>query len=208
MHLQEQPLHPRPQLTRDRWIDLGGAWMFAYDDAGRGLTEGWPERTDIYTHTINVPYPPESPASGIGDTAYHPIVWYRRTFVVPPGDRAGRLLLHCGAVDYRAHVWVNGRFVATHEGGHTPFSVDITDALQPTDAQVVVIRAEDLPADLEQPRGKQDWQERPHVIWYHRTTGIWQPIWLEPVAPIHIAHLKWTPDLDRGMLGFALALQR
>src|SRR5229473_466532 len=114
--------HPRPQLTRPRWIDLGGVWGFAYDEAGRGLDEGWQERTDVFTRTIQVPFPPESPISGLGDTAYHPIVWYRRTFRVADEDVGRRLLLHCGAVDYRAHVWVNGQLVATHEGGQTPIS--------------------------------------------------------------------------------------
>jgi len=201
-------VHPRPQMARDRWIDLGGAWGFAYDNAGRGLNEDWPERADVYTRSITVPFPPESSASGIDDPSFHPIAWYRRTFTVAPEDAGKRLLLHCGAVDYRAHVWVNGRLVVTHEGGHTPFSADITTALRPAGEQVLVIRAEDIPTDLTQPRGKQDWQERPHRIWYHRTTGIWQPVWLEPVAATHVTRVRWTPDLDRGLLGLAVALQR
>ena len=200
-------IHPRPQLTRARWIDLGGTWDFAYDDSGQGFDEGWQERVDVYTHTIQVPFPPESSESGIGDTSFHPIVWYRRTFSVSPEDRVKRLLLHCGAVDYRASVWVNGRLVATHEGGQTPFSADITPALQPDENQVLVICAEDMPQDLAQPRGKQDWLEQPHEIWYDRTTGIWQPIWLEAVAPTHISHVRWTPDLDRGVLGFSVNFQ-
>ncbi len=201
-------VHPRPQLTRPRWIDLGGVWGFAYDDAGRGLDEGWQQRADVFTHTIQVPFPPESPLSGLGDTAYHPIVWYRRTFRVADEDARRRLLLHCGAVDYRAHVWVNGQLVATHEGGQTPFSADITTALCPGEEQVVVMRAEDEPLDLAQPRGKQDWHEEPHAIWYQRTTGIWQPVWLEPVGLTHITHIRWTPDVERGFLNLCVRLQR
>jgi beta-galactosidase/beta-glucuronidase len=201
-------VHPRPQLARPRWIDLGGAWGFAYDDAGCGLDEGWQERADVFTRTIQVPFPPESSASGLGVTAHHPIVWYRRTFRVADEDVGRRLLLHCGAVDYRAHVWVNGQLVVTHEGGHTPFSADITTALRPGAEQVVVIRAEDAPLDLAQPRGKQDWKEEPHEIWYQRTTGIWQPVWLEPVGQIHLSHLRWTPDVERGLLHFFVGLQR
>src|SRR5205085_11148189 len=136
-------MHPRPQLTRARWIDLAGAWGFAYDDAGRGLEEGWPAREDVYTRTITVPFPPESPASGIGETGFHPVVWYRRTVRAPRQDAGRRLLLHCGAVDYRAQVWVNGHLVASHEGGHTPFSADITSVLRPDADQVIVVRAED-----------------------------------------------------------------
>src|SRR5437763_348868 len=194
-------LPPRPQLTRARWIDLGGAWGFAYDDVGRGLDEGWSEREDVYTRTITVPFPPESPASGLGETGFHPILWYRRTVQVPQQDAGQRLLLHCGAVDYQAQVWVNGHLVAMHEGGHTPFSADITSVLRPDADQVIVVRAEDVPGDLAQPRGKQDWEERPHRIWYHRTTGIWQPIWLEPVGATHLTGVRWAPDRARRALG-------
>ena len=205
---KKNTIHPRPQLTRTRWIDLGGAWGFAYDDERRGLDESWQTCEDVYTHTIQVPFPPEASASGIGDTGFHPIVWYRRTFQVSSVDVGKRLLLHCGAVDYRAHVWVNGQLVATHEGGQTPFSADITTALHSGEDQVIVLRAEDAPLDLTQPRGKQDWQEQPHNIWYHRTTGIWQPVWLEPVDPTHITQVRWTPDLASGQLGFNVTLQR
>lgn len=201
-------LHPRPQFTRAHWLDLSGAWGFAYDDAGQGLDECWYARSDVFGQTIQVPFPPESPASGIGDTGFHPIVWYRRAFQLPVEYGGKRLLLHFGAVDYRAHVWVNGQLVAMHEGGQTPFSADITPALQPDGEQVIVVRAEDLPADLAQPRGKQDWQRQPHSIWYQRTTGIWQPVWLEPVSPTHINTLRWTPDLDQGMLGLSVQVQR
>lgn len=201
-------VHPRPQLTRTKWLDLRGAWGFTYDDGGQGLDNGWYEREDVFTRTIQVPFPPESPASGIGDSSFHPIVWYRRTFRVPDEYAGKRLLLHCGAVDYRAQVWVNSQLVAAHEGGQTPFSADITAAVQPYGEQVVVIRAEDAPRDLAQPRGKQDWQEQPHSIWYNRTTGIWQPVWLEPVAITHIAGVRWTPDLERGVLGLTVTLQR
>ena len=207
-HEKENIIHPRPQLTRTSWIDLRGTWEFAYDDERRGLNESWQMSTDVYTRTIQVPFPPESSASGIGDTSFHPIVWYRRTFQVPPGGAGKRLLLHCGAVDYRAHVWVNGNLVATHEGGQTPFSADITMALHAGEEQVLVIRAEDVPLDLTQPRGKQDWQEQPHNIWYHRTTGIWQPVWLEAVDPTYITRIRWTPDLKAGLLGFAVSFQR
>jgi len=211
----EDILHPRPQLTRERWIDLTGIWDFAYDDAGGGLDAGWYEPTDearrAFDRAIIVPFPPESAASGIGDTGYHPVLWYRRTFTLDGATRLKpdeRLLLHCGAIDYRARVWVNGQHVAAHEGGHTPFSADITKALRPGGEQVVVIRAEDMPLDLAQPRGKQDWLEHPHNIWYDRTSGIWQPVWLEPVPATHVARLRWIPDLDRGLLGFKVTLSR
>ena len=208
MQKKSKTLHPRPQLTRPRWIDLDGAWGFAYDDDARGIDEQWQEKEEVFTRTIQVPYPPESSASGIGDNGFHAIVWYRRTFEVSREDAGKRLLLHCGAIDYYAQVWVNGRLVARHEGGQTPFTADITPVLRPGGEQVVVIRAEDAPKDLTQPRGKQDWQEPPHEIWYHRTTGIWQPVWLEPVPSTYISQVRWTPDLDRGLLSFAVTLER
>ncbi len=205
--MQNTELHPRPQLTRPRWTDLGGQWQFAYDDNNRGIAEHWIDHPDKFDRTITVPFPPESQASGIGDTAFHPVVWYRRTFTVPAEDQQGRMLLHFGAVDYRAHVWVNGQLVAEHEGGHTPFTADISAALRSGDAeQVVVVRAEDQPQDLAQPRGKQYWHPEPGRIWYHRTTGIWQPVWLEPVGNTFITTLRWTPDLDRGLLGLHVRL--
>ena len=192
-------------MTRPGWTDLGGPWQFAYDDANVGLDAGWEQRSDVFDRQIIVPFPPESRASGIGDPGYHPYVWYRRTFQVPSEDRDGRMLLHFGAVDNRAHVWVNGRLVANHEGGHTPFSADITSVLVDGE-QVVVVRAEDQPRDLSQPRGKQDWEPAPHKIWYHRTTGIWQPVWLEPVPAVFIRSIRWSPDLDRGTVGLAVEL--
>lgn len=201
-------IHPRPQMARANWIDLRGFWGFAYDDDHRGLDESWQERQDIFTRTIQVPFPPESPASGIHETGFHPTVWYRRPFQIPHEMRNKHFMLHCGAIDYRAQVWVNGQLVATHEGGQTPFCADITYVLSSNSEQVLVIRAEDMPLDLTQPRGKQDWQEQPHNIWYHRTTGIWQPIWLEAVAPTHITQVRWTPDVDRNLLSFVVKMSQ
>ncbi len=107
----------------------------------------------------------------------------------------GRTILHFGAVDYSARVWVNGHLVAEHEGGHTPFSADITGALNADGKQVVTVCVEDDPHDLAKPRGKQDWLLEPHSIWYPRTTGIWQTVWLEQVAATYIQKLRWTPDV-------------
>ena len=187
--------HPRPQLTRPGWTDLCGPWQFAFDDGSVGIGDRWSRRSDVFDRVIEVPFPFESPASGIGDTGFHPVVWYRREVQVTasPGHR---VLLHLGAVDYRAHVWVNGRAVAYHEGGSTPFTADITSALEESGEQVVVVRAEDSPSDLRQPRGKQDWQREPHAIWYDRTSGIWQPVWLEQVPDVRVRALTWTPDVD------------
>jgi beta-galactosidase/beta-glucuronidase len=161
----------------------------------------------VSERTIRVPFPPESTASGIGDPGFHRVLWYRRTFTAPQAPDE-RLLLHFGAVDYSAHVWVNGQLVAQHSGGHTPFSADITDALHDAGEQVLVVRTVDDPLDLEQPRGKQDWQEEPHAIWYQRTSGIWKTVWLEPAPATRIEHLRWTPDVENAVLRLDLRLNR
>ena len=198
-------LHPSPQLRRASWTDLGGTWGFAFDDSDRGLTERWFDRSDVFDREIVVPYPPESRLSGVHDSNFHPIVWYRREFELNE-SQGDRLHLHFGAVDYRASVWVNGRLAVEHEGGHTPFYADIAPLLTDSGPQVIIVRAEDQPRDLQQPRGKQYWEKRPAYIWYHRTTGIWQPVWLEPVPRIFITELRWTPDLDRAGVQLVLRL--
>jgi beta-galactosidase/beta-glucuronidase len=202
--------YPRPQLRRAQWTDLSGPWGFAHDDADEGRDAGWHHDPTPFDRTVTVPFPPESPASGIHDTAHHPVVWYRRT--LPPAADAysgRRALLHFGAVDYRASVWVDGTHVGDHEGGMTPFTFDVTAALKAgADAHTIVVRAEDLGWDAAQPRGKQDWQDSPHVIWYHRTTGIWQPVWLEFVSDTHVRELCWTSDIAGASVRLEAVLRR
>ena len=200
--------HPRPQLVRDSWIDLSGNWGFAHDDDDRGRSAGWQEGAAPFERTIVVPFPPESALSGIGDPDHHPIVWYRRELTAHAAQ-SGRVMLHFGAVDYRATVWLNGHYLGEHEGGHTPFCFDITDHLDSAgEPSVLVVRAEDQPSDFTQPRGKQDWQTEPHGIWYGRTTGIWQPVWLEYVPAVHVAGIRWTPDLVSASVGMNVRLSR
>lgn len=148
-----------------------------------------------------MPFAPETPASGVGHTGFFQACWYRRRFDAPPLTASERLLLHFGAVDDTATVWVNGRFIARHEGGYTPFEADVTDVLMPEGPQTVVVHAEDDPHDLTQPRGKQDWRAEPHAIWYPRTTGIWQTMWLERVPATRIGILRWVSNLERWEIG-------
>ncbi|MER8161353.1 sugar-binding domain-containing protein [Streptomyces sp. NPDC094472] len=201
--------HPRPQLIRDPdWRDLGGPWQFAHDDEDRGRADRWmdPATSAPFTGTVTVPYPPESAASGVADTAFHPVLWYRRTIDVARPAAGRRLLLHFGAVDHRAEVWLNGHLVGQHEGGHTGFTCDLTGAVDRDGEQTLVVRAEDQPLDAAQPRGKQDWRRDPHVIWYHRTSGIWQPVWLEEVPAEHITLLHWTPEVAHARVRCRLRL--
>jgi beta-galactosidase/beta-glucuronidase len=193
--------YPRPDLVRDGWTDLCGPWAFAYDDDGLGLKERWQQSAAAFDREIVVPFPPESALSGIGDPSEHPVVWYRRTVTVEEAGSAcldgDRLILHFGAVDYRSTVWVNGEQVGVHEGGHTPFSLDITDALpSPAAAFAIVVRAEDEVDDATQPRGKQTWRREPAGLYHPRTTGIWQPVWLERRSATAVERLTWTPDVS------------
>ncbi len=187
----------RPQLEREEWFSLDGEWEFAMDREARWELPDEPEFRD----RIQVPFAPETPASGIGDTSFYMACWYRREFEAPLLEPGQRLFLHFGAIDYRAKVWLNGHVVAQHEGGYTPFSADLTDYYHPGAKDTLVVRAEDDPADLSKPRGKQDWQLHPHSIWYPRTTGIWQSVWLERVPSAYVSFLRWTPNVERWELG-------
>ncbi|MGV9886828.1 PA14 domain-containing protein [Streptomyces sp. NPDC003395] len=191
------PEYPRPQLTRDAWLNLNGRWQFAAARAGERPPTGrdLPER-------ITVPYPVESQLSGL--ERHEDRMWYRRTFTVPAGWHIGsgkRLRLNFGAVDWQAEVYVNGTKVTEHRGGYDRFSADVTDALKPGRTQELIVGVYD-PTDAaggeNPPLGKQ--RLDPSGIWYTPTSGIWQTVWLEPVAPDHVDALKLTPDLTRDTL--------
>jgi beta-galactosidase/beta-glucuronidase len=189
-------LYPRPQLVRDEWQSLNGPWKFTFDDEKQYK---FPGDSIKWTSEIQVPFPPESKASGIDDQGFHNVCWYQREFDIQAGE--GRVLLHFGAVDYSAKVWVNNHLVTEHEGGHISFSADITGALNESGRQTVTVYVEDDPLDLAKPRGKQDWQPEPHSIWYPRTTGIWQTVWVEQVASTYIQKLRWTPLFEGFEIG-------
>ena len=172
-----RPQYPRPQLVRSRWKSLNGRWALASGER------------------ILVPFPPEAPLSGIGDPRPRERLRYRRTFTVPAAWRGSRVRLNFGAVDHDASVYVNGRFVGRHRGGYTPFGFDVTGALRrgPDARQSVVVDVRD-PAglDADQPLGKQLAKGR---IFYTRTTGIWQSVWLEPVRPGFVSQLRLRSTL-------------
>jgi beta-galactosidase/beta-glucuronidase len=189
--------YPRPQLRRQHWISLNGEWQFAFDPDAV-----WHEPSDVvWTETIRVPFAPEAPASGLGHTGFLRACWYKKRIVLPSQSDGGRWLLHFGAVDYTASVWINGVSVGGHEGGYTPFFFDIT-SFAGAEVCEITVRVEDDPHDLAKPRGKQDWQLEPHSIWYPRTTGIWQTVWVEHVPETWIARIAFTPNLARWEIGF------
>ena len=189
--------YPRPQLKRSFWYSLNGEWEFAIDRTGL-----WTHPSEVEWRTvIRVPFSPETPASGVGDTGFYHQCWYRRKIQLTALTEGHRLCLRFAAVDYRTTVWVNGVRLGTHEGGYTPFSFDLTPAVRTSEVLELVVCAEDDPHDLAKPRGKQDWQLEPHSIWYPRTSGIWQTVWLEDLPPTAITRIAFTPHLTRWEIG-------
>jgi beta-galactosidase/beta-glucuronidase len=203
-----RPEHPRPDFVRPAWLTLNGLWEFQFDDTNIGLDGAWFKNTKPFARSILVPYPFQSSLSGIGDTAFHDILWYRRSTTVSAEWKGKRIRLHFGAVDYRAMVWVNGQFAGQHEGGQTPFAIDITPLLDASRKLVIVVRAEDPSTDRSIPRGKQYWEEKSRSIWYTRTSGIWQSVWLEAVPDPFIERVIVRPDIAASTVRLEARLSR
>ncbi len=201
-----RPEYPEPQFQRERWVSLNGEWSFMFDDRNAGPEEGWASEGWTRARTIKVPYCFESQLSGIGEVSFHPWLWYRRQFTVPPEWKGQRVLLNFGAVDYRAMIWVNGQMAGSHEGGQTPIRFDITPYLKSA-ANTVTVRVEDMPTDRSIPRGKQYWEPKSRSIFYTRTSGIWQPVWLEAAGDSYLESVKIAPSLD-GAVRFEAAIAR
>lgn len=195
--MQYRTEYPRPQFVRKEWLNLNGAWNFAFDDNNRGLAEQWYRRFPESALTIEVPFAYQAKLSGIGDPSFHDVIWYNRSLELPEHWSNKQIILHFGAVDYRAWVYVNGELATFHEGGHVSFSVNITQWLNGNKNELS-IRVEDPSTDELIPRGKQYWHEQSAYIYYTRTSGIWQTVWVEAIESAHIGHVKFTPDIDNG----------
>lgn len=181
------PEYPRPQMVRAEWQNLNGLWEYAIVERGSKPT--------TYDGNILVPFAVESALSGVGKRVGEGNeLWYQRTFTIPAKWSKNRIMLNFGAVDWKADIWVNGISVGSHQGGYAPFSLDITAALNKKGDNTLVVKVWDPTTKGYQPRGKQN--DEPHGIWYTPVTGIWQTVWLEPVAECHIESVKIVPDLD------------
>lgn len=189
--------HPKPQLRREHWQNLNGPWEFEIDNGRSGLSRGLPQKDTKLSHTILVPFCPESSLSGIGHKDFMYGVWYKRSIHLTPEALSGRVRLHFGAVDYRCTVYVNGAPAGTHVGGYTSFYFDITDLAAPGENTIAVF-AEDDTRDPLIPRGKQSEEYFSHGCDYTRTTGIWQTVWLEFLPLTHLESFRLYPDTDTG----------
>ncbi|KPL82505.1 hypothetical protein SE15_10210 [Thermanaerothrix daxensis] len=180
------PEYPRPQMVREAWLNLNGLWQY-------GIAPREQSTPPTFTGEIRVPFAIEAALSGV----MRPLLpeqrlWYRRTFKLPEAWEGCRVLLHFGAVDWEAEVWVNGTLVGRHRGGYLPFGFDITPYLRPGEQEVIVAVWDPTDAHWQQ-RGKQ--ARQPHAIWYTSVSGIWQTVWLEAVPDHYVAGLRITPDV-------------
>ncbi|MBE6981993.1 MAG: glycoside hydrolase family 2 [Ruminococcaceae bacterium] len=191
---------PNPGFARENWKTLNGVWEFAFDPEDRYQPMGI-EKVP-FDKTITVPFCYESELSGIHTDTPSRSVWYRREFTVTQQELAGAVLLHFGAVDHVARIWINGAYVGCHEGGFTSFEWEVSQYLKPG-VNTLVVKAEDSYSQ-ELPRGKQMWAREPRSCFYRNTTGIWQSVWLEFTGRDYITDIRITPDLDQNRAFFEI----
>ena len=185
-------------MIRGNWKNLNGLWDYS-------ITPKQESAPNTYTGKILVPFAVESALSGVGKTVgKDSLLWYKTSFTVPPAMKGKSILLHFGAVDWQAEVYVNGQKIGMHEGGYDPFSFDITSTVK-KGAQQLQVRVWDPTDDGPQPRGKQ--VKKPESIWYTPVTGIWQTVWLEAVPKTYIASTKQTPDIDKQILNVSAGVE-
>lgn len=196
--------HPRPDRVRKDWLTLNGTWGFSFDQAKAGRKERWYQSFPAQT-TIQVPFAYQSVLSGVENKEHCDVVWYHREFAVPQSMAGKRVLLHFGAADQRADVWLNGTYLGSHEGGYTPFHFDVTDLTEAGGSYSLTVRCEDR-LDFDQPRGKQSFRPEPFSCWYTPVTGIWQSVWLEGVGEYYPVDVRLTPDIENGCVKAEITL--
>ncbi len=182
------PEYPRPDFERPRWMNLNGAWDFAFDSLDGGISEQWFAGTASFSETITVPFPWEAPLSGVENHA--DIAWYRRAITVDSSWNRQRTFLVIGASDWQTDVWLDGHHLGTHQGGYVPFELELTDHLTYGKPQPLVIRVDD--------------RRRPFTLYgkqsYGDARGIWQTVYLEARGSTYLSHVHFTPDLDQNQV--------
>ena len=196
--------HPRLDWVRPVWQTLNGTWQFRFDWKNEGKKQRW-YAAPAFDLTIQVPFAYQAALSGMDEKKHCDVLWYAREITIPETMRDQRVLLHFGAVDYQADVWLNGQYLGGHEGGYTPFTFDITDLIEIEETYTLTVRCEDR-LDMEQPRGKQSWKPEPFACWYTPVSGIWQSVWLEGVGTVYPVDFRLTPCIDNGSLKVEIEL--
>jgi beta-galactosidase/beta-glucuronidase len=190
------PEYPRPIMERPEWQNINGLWEYSITKAGSSEPEN-------FDGEILVPFAVESSLSGVQKTVGDENeLWYKRSFTIPSDWKNKNILLHFGAVDWKSDIWINDIKVGTHKGGFTPFSFDVTPFLNKSGDQKLVVKVWDPSEKGFQPRGKQT--SRPRGIWYTPVTGIWQTVWLEPVAEKYVEAVRTTPDIDNSRISVSI----
>ena len=191
-----RPEYPRPQLVREDWVNLNGTWSYEFDFSRSGMDRKLYESKG-FEGRITVPFAPQSELSGVGYKDFIPEMWYHRTISVPQDWTGKRIILHFGAVDYIASVYIDGKIAGRHWGGSSSFSIDITRMVTPGQEHNLVVRVEDDERSGQYAKGKQCGRFASFGCEYTRTTGIWQTVWMEPVAKMGLRDVYIVPDLDQ-----------
>ncbi|MBQ6831497.1 MAG: beta-galactosidase [Oscillospiraceae bacterium] len=202
----DRPEHPDPQFMRRNWENLNGQWQFEIDHPNSGEEQGWFDPDKTFSQSIRVPFCPESKLSGIGYTDFMRSVWYKRDFTVIQSQLEGHVLLHFGAVDYEATVYINGTKCGTHRGGYVSFALDITPYVK-AGTNILTVHARDDTRNKRIPTGKQSERFGSYGCFYTRTTGIWQTVWLEFVPKAYIRKVKYNTDIENGILQITAELE-
>lgn len=204
-HALPRPEYPRPQFEREQWINLNGEWTCVLDPVKTGWEHGY-QSGKPFDMKITVPFAPESSLSGIQHKDFIPCIWYQRQICIPETWSGKNIMLNFGAVYYESEIWIDGKFVGRHFGGSDSFSMNITNHVVPGQTHSLVVAASSDVRSRMQPAGKQALRSKRFSCNYTRTTGIWQTVWMEAVAPSYIASSKVLTDIDASAVSFTFSL--
>ena len=199
--------YPRPQFEREAWQNLNGEWTFTLDPVKTGWERGL-RNSKGFADKIIVPFAPESKLSGVEHKEFIPCIWYQRNITIPAEWAGKDVLLQFGAVYYESEIYVDGKFVDRHFGGSDSFTVDITKFVKAGSTHSLVVNAKSDLRSRMQSAGKQSLRHGPFECMYTRTTGIWQTVWMEDVAPAAISRVKYTTDIDRSTVSMEFTMRR